>query len=43
MILTQDITKRYLFFSYDSYSAGKNEFVSQFTCFQPHLHVKYKS
>ena len=24
----------------DSNGAGKNEFVSQFTCLQPHLHTK---
>ena len=36
----QDITARYFFSSWGSNGAGKNEFVSQFTCLQPHLHVK---
>ena len=44
MILThgQDVTVRYFFFSESSNGAGKNEFVSQFICLQPHLYVKYK-
>ena len=29
------------FFSSNSNGAGKNEFVSQLTCLQPHLHLKY--
>ena len=36
----QDDTERYFFFSQGSNGAGKNEFVSQFTCLQPHLHIK---
>ena len=39
----QDVTERYLFFSKSSNDAGKNEFLSQSTCLNPHLHVKYKS
>ena len=30
------------FFSKRSNGAGKNEFVSQFTCLKAHLYVKYK-
>ena len=33
----QDVTERYLFFSEGSNGAGKNEFISQFTCLQHHL------
>ena len=38
----QDIAERYFFFSQGSNSVGKNEFVSQYTCLQPHFSVKYK-
>ena len=38
----QDITEWYFFFCYGSNAADKNEFVSQFTCLQPHFYVKYK-
>ena len=31
-----------LFFSWGSNGAGKSEFLSQFTCLQPHFYVKYK-
>ena len=31
----QDVTERYFFFSQGSNGAGKNEFVSQYTCLQP--------
>ena len=37
----QDVTKRYFFFSQGS-NGTVNEFVSQCTCLQPHLSVKYK-
>ena len=37
----QDVTERYFFFSQGSNGAGKNEFVSQYTCLQPHLSVNY--
>ena len=33
----QNVTERYFFLSNVS---GKNEFVSQFTCLQPHLYMK---
>ena len=36
-----DVTERYFLF-YGSNVAGKNDFVSPFTCLQPHLYVKYK-
>ena len=36
----QDDTERYFFFSQGSNGAGKNWFVSQFTCLQPHLYIK---
>ena len=36
----QDVAERYFFFSYGSNAAGKNEFVSQFTCLKPYLYVK---
>ena len=39
----QGITERYFFFSQGLNGSGKNEFVSQFTCLQPHLYVKYKN
>ena len=35
-----DDTERYLFFSSGSNGAGKNEFVFQFTCLQPHFYIK---
>ena len=35
-----DIAERFFFFSYGSNGAGKNKFVFQFTCLQPHLYVK---
>ena len=38
----QDVTQRYFSFSSSSNGAGKNEFVSQYTCLQPHFSVKYK-
>ena len=38
----QDVTERYIFFSQGSKGAGNNEFVSQYTCLQPHCSVKYK-
>ena len=38
----QDVTERYLFFSQVSNGAGKNEFISQYTCLQTHFSVKYK-
>ena len=42
MILTheQDDKERYFFFSQGSNGVGKNEFVFQFTCLQPHLYIK---
>ena len=44
MILThgQEVTEWYFFFSYSSNGASKNEFVSQFTCLQPHFYLKYE-
>ena len=36
----QDDTERYYFFSQGLNGADKNEFVFQFTCLQPHLHIK---
>ena len=36
----EGLAERYFFFSWGSHGAGKNEFVSQFTCSQPHLYVK---
>ena len=36
----QDETERHFFFSEGSNTAGKNEFVFQFTCLQPHLYIK---
>ena len=43
MILANEqvVTKWYFFFSQGSNGAG-NEFVSQFTCLQPHFYVKCK-
>ena len=38
----QDVAERCLFFSKGSIGAGKNEFVSHYTCLQPHFSVKYK-
>ena len=35
----QDVTERYFFFSLGSNGAG---FVSQFTCVEPLLYVKYR-
>ena len=35
----QDITERYFFFSEGSNGAGKNEFISQFTCLQLHFYI----
>ena len=40
LALEQDDTERYLFSSEGSNGAGKNEFVFQFTCLQPHLYIK---
>ena len=40
LVHEQDHTKRYFFFSQGSNGAGKNEFVFQFTCLQPHLYIK---
>ena len=42
MILTheQDDKERYFFFSQGSNGVGKNEFVFQFSCLQPHLYIK---
>ena len=42
MILSheQDDTEKYFFFSQGSNGPGKNEFVFQFTCLQPHLYIK---
>ena len=37
----QDVTERYFFFSEGSNVSGKNKFVSQFTCLQPHLEHLY--
>ena len=37
----QDVTERYFFFSQGLNGAGKNEFVSQYICLQPHFSVKY--
>ena len=36
----QDDTERYFFFSCGSNGAGKNEFISQFTCLQPDFYIK---
>ena len=36
----QDDTERYFFFSQGSNGAGKNRFVFQFTCSQPHFYIK---
>ena len=41
LVHEQDDTERYFFFSQGSNGAGKNEFVFQFTCSQPHLYIKY--
>ena len=38
----QNFTERYFFFSEGLNNAGKNQFVSQFTCLQPHSYVKYR-
>ena len=38
----QDVTEIYFFFSQGSNGAGKNEFVSQCTCSQPHFSVQQK-
>ena len=38
----QDVTERYFFFSQGSNGAGKNEFVSQYSCLHPHFSIKYK-
>ena len=38
----EDVTERYFFFSQGLNGAGRNEFVSQDTCLQPHFCVKYK-
>ena len=42
MILSheQDNTEKYFLFSQGSNGPGKNEFVFQFTCLQPHLYIK---
>ena len=38
MILAyEQVVTGYFFFSYGLNGAGKNEFVSQFTCLQPHF------
>ena len=37
----QDVTERYFFFSEGSSGAGKNEFVSQFTCYSLICMQKY--
>ena len=44
MFLTheEDVTERYFFFSQGSNGADKNEFVSQYTCLQPHFYIKHK-
>ena len=39
----QDVTERHLFFSQLSNAAGKNEFISQWTCLEPHFSVKCKT
>ena len=39
----QDVTERYFFFSKVSNGAGKNEFISKFTCLQPHLYEIHMS
>ena len=36
----QDVAERYFFFSQGSNEAGKNEFVSYYTCLHPHFSVK---
>ena len=43
----QDNTERYFFFSFKSSKrlkgsngAGKNEFIFQFTCLQPHFYIR---
>ena len=36
----KDNTERYFFFSQTSNGAGKNQFVFQFTCLQPHFYIK---
>ena len=36
----KDNTERYFFFSQSSNGAGKNQFVFQFTCLQPHFYIK---
>ena len=38
----QDVTERYFFFSQGSNGAGKNEFVSQYSCLHPNFSIKYK-
>ena len=38
----QDITEIYFFFSQGSNGAGKNEFVSQYSCLHLHFSIKYK-
>ena len=43
LVHEQDITERYFFFSQGSNGAGKNEFVSQYTCLQSHFSVKYEN
>ena len=39
----QDVPERYFFFSKVSNGAGKNEFISKFTCLQPHLYEIHMS
>ena len=36
------VAESYFFFSQGSNGAGKNEFISQFTCLLSHFYVKHK-
>ena len=42
LIHEQVVTEWYFFFSQGSDGAGKNEFLSWFTCLQSHFYVKYR-
>ena len=38
----EKVTESYFLFSQGSNGAGKNDFVLQYTCLQPHFSVKYR-